>query len=189
MTEPDGAGRLLPHLPQASPRHCPGEQRAAGGARPACNGQASKTPLAGATGTAARLRFLSKVGLGWGTSSMESFRQPLTYRGGPRGKGRAPAFGECKQHRLAAAAGLRSQRSPGGSGASGTLCREARGALGHGTGLAVVWLCSAWLGTAPFKQGQVYLGQGMTPQVSGLGNVPPWCHALISPCSRPSASP
>lgn len=65
-----GAGRLLPHLPRFSPRRCPEEKRTASGAQPARNGQASKTPLAGASGRVAQLRFPSRVGSEWGTSSV-----------------------------------------------------------------------------------------------------------------------
>lgn len=127
----------------------------------------------------------------------------LNVWGGPRRKGWAPAFGECKgqglwmkgrmvacaRRRLTAAAGLRSWRSPGGSGALGTLCCGARGTLGHGTGPAVAWLCSSWLGTALFNEEHVYLGWGLTPEVSGPGNVPPWCpHADPPLLPTPSIS-
>lgn len=54
-------------------------------------------------------------------------------------------------------------------------CHGACGTLSHDTGLGGAWLCSSWLGTALFNQGQVYFAQGLTLEVSGLGNVPPWC--------------
>lgn len=74
----------------------------------------------------------------------------------------------CVRHRLIAAAGS----------STGVVlwahCHGACGSLGHDTGLGGAWLCLSWLGTALFNQGQVYFAWGLTLEVSGLGNVPPW---------------
>lgn len=110
----------------------------------------------------------------------ESFRQPLTCGEGPKGRAGHRHLENVKGRgcggrdgRIAACARCRLTAAAGGCQAGAVL--GARGTLSSGAGPAVVWLCSSWLGTALFHQGQVYLGWGLTREVSGLGNVPPWC--------------
>lgn len=99
----------------------------------------------------------------------ECFRQPLTCWGGAQ-RGTS-ACGECKQHRLTAAAGLQRQRLPGGSGV------RARSVVRH-VAPSVVALAWPWPGFGQFglvqpclsrdgfiwaaSQPQRFLGWGMS---------------------------
>lgn len=68
-------------------------------------------------------------------------------------------------------------------------CHGACGTLSHDTGLGGAWLCSSWLGTALFNQGQVYFAQGLTLESLGWGMSHPGACTLIPSCSWPPASP